>query len=216
MRIPIVWLILLLGLSFPVTEGKAASMLAPGDPATPDPAGQETVTVGGGCFWCMEAIFSGLKGVHSVESGFSGGSVPKPTYEQVCTGTTGHAEVVQVTFDPKVLPLHDLLSVFFTMHDPTTLNRQGPDSGTQYRSVIFYRNPGQKAVAETVMKEVTAAKIWDGALVTQLSPFAAFWKAEGYHQDYFQNNPNQPYCRAVIEPKVRKFREKFRDRLAQP
>ncbi len=177
---------------------------------------EEVVTLGGGCFWCLEAIFIELQGVRSVESGYSGGHVADPTYEQVCTGTTGHAEVVQITFDPRLISLHDLLSIFFTMHDPTTLNRQGADAGTQYRSVVFYRNDAQKAIAQTVMKEISAEKLWDRPLVTQLVPFSKFYKAENYHQGYFDRNPAQPYCRVVIEPKVRKFREKYQDRLAQP
>ncbi len=175
--------------------------------------GKEVVTLGGGCFWCVEAVFDELQGVESVESGYSGGTVPNPTYRQVCTDTTGHAEVVQVTFDPKVLSLADLLRVFFTVHDPTTLNRQGADVGKQYRSVIFYRNAEQRRVAEQVMQEIAAAKIWDAPLVTELAPFEAFYQAEDYHQEYYQSNPNQPYCRVVIAPKVKKFREHYRDRL---
>ena len=146
----------------------------------------EVITIGGGCFWCTEAVFEQLKGVEKVESGYSGGTVPNPTYEQVCTGDTGHAEVSQITFDPKVVSLKVILEVFFTVHDPTTLDRQGNDVGTQYRSAIFYRNDDQKAVAKQVIKEIAAAKIWDGQIVTQLSPFKAFYKAEDYHQEYFK------------------------------
>jgi peptide-methionine (S)-S-oxide reductase len=176
-------------------------------------ASKEVITFGGGCFWCTEAIFDELKGVKHVESGYSGGTMPNPSYEQVCTGTTGHAEVNQVTFDPQVISLNDILHIFFTVHDPTTLNRQGSDVGTQYRSVIFYRNDEQKKVAEEVMRDIAASKIWNAPLVTRLEPFKAFYKAEDYHQNYFANNPNQPYCRFVIAPKVAKFREKYRVRL---
>jgi peptide-methionine (S)-S-oxide reductase len=169
----------------------------------------EIITVGGGCFWCTEAVFEQLKGVEKVESGYSGGTVPNPTYEQVCGGDTGHAEVSQITFDPKTIPLKTILEVFFTVHDPTTLDRQGNDVGTQYRSVIFYRNDEQKAVAKQVIKEIAGAKIWDGQIVTQLSPFKAFYKAEDYHQEYFKLHGRQPYCQMVIAPKVAKFRQHF-------
>ncbi len=175
--------------------------------------GKEVATLGGGCFWCTEAVFDELKGVEKVESGYSGGSVANPTYRQVCTGTTGHAEVVQVTFDPKLLSYADLLRVFFTVHDPTTLNRQGADVGEQYRSVIFYHSPEQKQTAEQVIKEIEAEKIWDNPIVTQLEPAKPFYEAEDYHQEYFANNPNQPYCRVVIAPKVAKFRQHWRERL---
>jgi peptide-methionine (S)-S-oxide reductase len=175
--------------------------------------GREVVTLGGGCFWCVEAIFDELKGVEKVESGYSGGRVVNPSYEQVCTGKTGHAEAVQITFDPKVISLKELLEIFFTVHDPTTLNRQGADVGTQYRSVIFYRDDQQKAVAELTMKEIQAAGIWDAPIVTELAPFKAFYSAEDYHQQYFELNGQQPYCRMVIAPKVAKFREHFRSRL---
>jgi peptide-methionine (S)-S-oxide reductase len=175
--------------------------------------GREVITVGGGCFWCTEAVFEELKGVEKVESGYSGGKVPNPTYQEVCTGDTGHAEVSQITFDPKVISLKDILQVFFTVHDPTTLNRQGNDEGTQYRSVIFYRNAEQQAVARQVIKEIQDAKIWNGRIVTELAPFTAFYKAEDYHQEYFKLHGQQPYCRMVIAPKVKKFREHFRDKL---
>jgi peptide-methionine (S)-S-oxide reductase len=175
--------------------------------------GREVVTVGGGCFWCVEAIFDELKGVEKVESGYSGGRVANPSYEQVCTGKTGHAEAVQITFDPKVISLKELLEIFFTVHDPTTLNRQGADVGTQYRSVIFFRDDQQKAVAEQTIKEIQAAVIWDAPIVTELAPFKAFYKAEDYHQRYFELSGQQPYCRMVIAPKVAKFREHFRSRL---
>ncbi len=177
------------------------------------PASEEVVTLGGGCFWCTEAIFTELKGVTKVVSGYSGGTTVKPSYEQVCTGKTGHAEVVQVTFDPKVISLDELLHIFFTVHDPTTLNRQGADVGTQYRSVIFYRDEEQKAVAEKVIEEIQAAGIWNAPIVTELAPFKAFYKAENYHQEYFELNGDQPYCRMVIAPKVAKFRDHYRNLL---
>jgi peptide-methionine (S)-S-oxide reductase len=167
----------------------------------------EVITLGGGCFWCLEAVFDELAGVVSVESGYSGGPKPNPTYREVCSGTTGHAEVVQVTFDPQVVSLADILRVFFTIHDPTTLNRQGADVGTQYRSAIFYHTDEQKRVAQDVIREITEAKIWDRPIVTQVAPFSGFYIAEDYHQEYYQNNPNQGYCRVVIEPKVAKFRK---------
>lgn len=174
---------------------------------------KEVITIGGGCFWCIEAILEPLKGVESAVSGYSGGKVANPSYEAVCSGTTGHAEVVQVTFDPKVIPLHDLLQVFFTLHDPTTLNRQGADVGTQYRSVVFYRNDEQKSVTEQVIKEIAAADIWNGKIVTEISPFKEFYPAEKYHQEYYATNPNQGYCRVVIAPKVAKLRKQFLDKL---
>lgn len=174
---------------------------------------REVATLGGGCFWCIEAIFDELQGVEQVESGYSGGPVANPTYRQVCTGTTGHAEVVQITFDPRVISFKQLLEVFFTVHDPTTLNRQGPDVGTQYRSVIFYHDEEQKAVAEQVIREIEAAKIWDAPIVTEVVPFKAFYKAEDYHQEYFKLHGDQPYCRMVVAPKVAKFRQYFREML---
>lgn len=173
----------------------------------------EKITVGGGCFWCTEAVFEQLKGVEKVESGYSGGTVTNPTYRQVCGGDTGHAEVNQITFDPTVISLKDILEVFFTVHNPTTLNRQGNDVGTQYRSVIFYRDDAQKAVAEQAIKDIAAAKIWSGKIVTELAPLTVFYKAEDYHQEYFRLHGEQPYCQAVIEPKVAKFRAHFRDKL---
>ena len=176
-------------------------------------ADKETATLGGGCFWCTEAVFVDLKGVLSVESGYSGGTMAHPTYEQVCTGKTGHAEVVQITFDPGKISYRDILRIFFTVQDPTTMNRQGNDVGTQYRSVIFYHNEKQKQTAEETIKEIAKEKIWDDPIVTELSPYETFYKAEGYHQEYFSNNPNQPYCRIVIAPKVAKFRKMYHDRL---
>jgi len=173
----------------------------------------ETATLAGGCFWCLEAVFDELKGVESVESGYSGGHVQRPSYAQVCDGDTGHAEVVQVTFDPQVLTYKDLLTVFFTIHDPTTLNRQGNDVGTQYRSAIFYHNEDQKKIAEDVIREITAAKIWADPIVTELTPLDQFYIAEDYHQEYFKKNPFQGYCRAVVAPKVTKFRHNFAEKL---
>ena len=177
------------------------------------PQGKEVVTLGGGCFWCIEAVFEELNGVEQVESGYSGGRVDDPTYEQVCTGTTGHAEVVQVTFDPKIISLKEILEVFFTVHDPTTLNRQGADVGTQYRSVIFYRSEEQKTLAEQVIREIQKAKLWKAPIVTELVPFKAFCRAEDYHQEYYKKNPGQAYCRIVIEPKIKKFLEHYKDKL---
>ena len=174
---------------------------------------KEVVTLGGGCFWCIEAFFDELEGVEQSESGYSGGWVEDPTYQQVCTGKTGHAEVVQITFDPKVISLQEILRVFFTVHDPTTLNRQGPDVGTQYRSVIFYRNQEQKAIAEQVIRQIQAAKLWDSPIVTEIVPFKVFYDAEDYHQEYYKLNPGQAYCRIVIAPKITKFREHFRNKL---
>lgn len=179
----------------------------------PVPQGKAVATLGGGCFWCVEAVFSEAKGVEKAESGYSGGESSNPTYRQVCTGSTGHAEVVQITFDPQVIAYRDILRIFFTVHDPTTLNRQGADLGTQYRSVIFYHNQEQKTVAEQVIKEINDAKIWDGPIVTQVVPFQVFYKAEDYHQEYFKYNSEQPYCQMVVAPKVLKFRKQFKDKL---
>lgn len=170
--------------------------------------GLSIATLGGGCFWCVEAIFQELEGVEKVESGYSGGTVKNPAYREVCNGTTGHAEVVQVYFDPSKISFEEILEVFFTTHDPTTLNRQGADVGTQYRSVIFYRDKEQKAIAEKVKEEI-APTIWDDAIVTEISPFKSFYKAEDYHQNYYKDNSNQPYCQIVINPKLAKFRQKF-------
>jgi len=169
--------------------------------------------LGGGCFWCLDAVFRGLEGVLAVESGYAGGRDPNPTYEAVCTGRTGHAEVVKVTFDPAVLPFRDLLTVFFTIHDPTTRDRQGSDVGTQYRSVIFCTTPAQRADAEAVIADLSARKLWRDPIVTEIADAAPFHGAETYHQDYYTRNGNQPYCRAVVAPKVAKFRKAFSDRL---
>lgn len=169
----------------------------------------ETITLGGGCFWCLEAVYEELKGVASVESGYAGGNVANPDYRSVCEGTTGHAEVVQVHWDPAVVSLRDLLHVFFVVHDPTTRNRQGADVGTQYRSIILYGDDGQKRVAEEVMREIAGERIWSGSLVTELKSLETFYRAEEYHQDYFAKNPEQGYCQVVVRPKVLKAREKF-------
>ncbi len=174
---------------------------------------RELATLAGGCFWCLEAVFNELKGVDKVVSGYSGGTVVNPSYEEVCTGRTGHAEVVQITFDPQVITYDDLLQVFFTIHDPTTLNRQGADVGTQYRSAIFYHSPEQKAAAEKAIAEINAAKIWNGPLVTEVTALDKFYAAEAYHQRYWERNPTQGYCRMVIEPKVIKFRKQFLPKL---
>ncbi|HKP13181.1 MAG TPA: peptide-methionine (S)-S-oxide reductase MsrA [Blastocatellia bacterium] len=176
-------------------------------------ADKEVATLAGGCFWCLEAVFKDLRGVESAVSGYSGGDVANPSYNQVCSGTTGHAEVVQVTFDPRVVTFREILEVFFTIHDPTTLNRQGADAGTQYRSAIFYHSPAQRETAEQVITELTAEGLWRDPVVTEVTPLTEFYAAEEYHQDYFERNPYQPYCMAVVAPKVSKFRKKFLDRL---
>ena len=176
----------------------------------------ETATLAGGCFWCLEAVYLQLKGVHGVQSGYAGGRTPNPTYEQVCTGTTGHAEVVRVTFDPAVITFRDLLDVFFTIHDPTTLNRQGADSGTQYRSAVFFESPGQQAEVQHKIGDLVTDKTWDGPIVTEVAPLTEFWPAEEHHHDYFVRNPQNPYCAAVIAPKVAKARKYFYGKLAKP
>ena len=176
----------------------------------------ETTTLGGGCFWCLEAIFKDLRGVERVRSGYSGGAAPDPSYEDVCKGTTGHAEVVQVDFDPTEISFREILQVFFATHDPTTLNRQGADVGTQYRSVVFFHSPEQESVARALMEELDVEGIWDAPIVTELTRFSAFYPAEEYHEDYFRRNPQQPYCQAVIGPKVAKFRAGFAHRLKSP
>ncbi|MCC7449265.1 MAG: peptide-methionine (S)-S-oxide reductase MsrA [Anaerolineae bacterium] len=175
--------------------------------------GPEVATLAGGCFWCLEAVYDQLKGVREVESGYAGGHVPKPTYKMVCSGTTGHAEVVQITYDPSVVTFNDLLDVFFTIHDPTTLNRQGNDVGTQYRSAIFYHTPEQQAAAEQKIAELNNAHIWNNPIVTEVTPFQTFYRAEDYHQEYFAHNGGEPYCRVVIAPKVTKFRQHYLDKL---
>ncbi len=213
-----------------LAAGLVAVFARPGDgpapqarPETPAPEGAETLVLAGGCFWCVEAIYEDLRGVHSVESGYAGGSKPGLTYREVSSGASGAAEVVKVTFDPKVLPARDVLRIFFTVHDPTTLNRQGNDVGPQYRSAVFYADDAQKALAQEVIDEVTKEKLWPDPLVTTLEPLANYTKAEDYHQDYFRKfetgtaveraGMNAGYCQVVVEPKVRKFRQKYAARL---
>jgi peptide-methionine (S)-S-oxide reductase len=174
---------------------------------------KEVTTLAGGCFWCLEAVYDQLKGVEDVVSGYAGGAVRNPTYRQVCSGDTGHAEVIQVTFDPTVVAFKDLLEVFFTIHDPTTPNRQGADVGTQYRSAIFYHTPEQQATAKQVIEELDTARFWDDPIVTEVAPIATFYPAEDYHQEYFERNQSQPYCRAVVAPKVAKVRKHYLERL---
>jgi peptide-methionine (S)-S-oxide reductase len=173
----------------------------------------QLATFGSGCFWCVEAVYQDLRGVHSAVSGYSGGPDANPTYQQVCSGTTGHAEVVQISFDPAEINYADLLYIFWRTHDPTTLNRQGADSGTQYRSVIYYHDEKQRQLAEDSLRETDASDLWPDPIVTEISPAQAFYKAEDYHQNYFRQNPNQPYCAMVIDPKMRKFRKSFSERL---
>jgi peptide-methionine (S)-S-oxide reductase len=173
----------------------------------------QVATLGGGCFWCLDPLFSELQGVKKVDVGYAGGDTPNPSYQAVCTGATGHAEVVQITFDPELIYYKELLEIFFTMHDPTTLNRQGADVGTQYRSIIFYHDDTQRLIAEQIINEFKQAGIWSDPIVTQIEPFTHFYLAEDYHQDYFTKNPNAGYCMVVIVPKVIKFRKKFLDRL---
>ncbi len=173
----------------------------------------EVATMGGGCFWCLEAVYDQMRGVSNVVSGYTGGHVPNPTYKAICTGTTGHAEVVQVTFDRSVVNFKEILQVFFTIHDPTTLNRQGNDVGPQYRSAIFYHSEEQKRIAQEVIGEFEAEGVWDNPIVTEVSPLEVFYEAEDYHQEYYENNSYQPYCMFVVAPKVKKFREKFVEHL---
>ena len=173
----------------------------------------QTATLGGGCFWCLEAVFTRLRGVQRVESGYAGGHVENPSYRAVCTGSTGHAEVVQIDFDPQQISYRDLLDVFFGTHDPTTLNRQGHDVGTQYRSAIFYHDDAQKQEAERVIAELTEQKVFDDAIVTEVVPLTRFYPAEDYHREYYERNPQQPYCQVVISPKVSKLRQKYAEKL---
>jgi peptide-methionine (S)-S-oxide reductase len=173
----------------------------------------QTATLAGGCFWCLEAVYDEIKGVHSVESGYAGGHTDHPTYRDICNGDTGHAEVIQVHFDPSVVSYRDLLNVFFAIHDPTTLNRQGADVGTQYRSAIFYHDEEQKKIAEELIRDLNAQQIWDKPIVTQVEKLDKFYVAEDYHQEYFARNPYQPYCMAVVAPKVSKFRKHFLEML---
>jgi peptide-methionine (S)-S-oxide reductase len=173
----------------------------------------EIATLGGGCFWCLEAVFEQVRGVEKVESGYAGGAGTAPNHRQICTGTTGHAEVVQVTFDPAVISYREILEIFFAIHDPTTLNRQGADAGTQYRSAIFYHSAAQKQIAEQVIAELGAAHVWERPIVTEVTAAPTFYKAEDYHQGYFSQNPAQPYCQAVVAPKVAKLRKQFATKL---
>ena len=175
----------------------------------PTTTNYEIATLGGGCFWCLEAVYQQLRGVEKVESGYAGGHVRNPSYREVCNGTTGHAEVVQITFNPQAVSFREILRVFFTIHDPTTLNRQGADVGTQYRSAIFYHSDEQKTVADQVIREMTAAALWSNPIVTQVVPLDTFYKAEEYHQNYYNQNGGQPYCQVVIAPKVAKFRKQY-------
>jgi peptide-methionine (S)-S-oxide reductase len=191
-------------------------MSMPQQPTATSFAAGELASLGGGCFWCLEAVFEELRGVQKVESGYAGGHGLKPSYREVCTGRTGHAEVVQVSFDPSVISYADILDVFFATHDPTTLNRQGADVGTQYRSVIFYHSPEQKATAEERIAALNAAGIWDAPIVTDVVPFQHFYPAEDYHQGYFRQNPGQGYCQAVISPKLARFRKHFAGKLKTP
>jgi peptide-methionine (S)-S-oxide reductase len=178
-----------------------------------NPSGRETAALAGGCFWCLEAVFLELRGVEKVVSGYSGGTVRNPSYREVCTGTTGHAEAVQISFNPEEISYRDILDVFFTIHDPTTLNRQGADLGTQYRSAIFYRDDDQKETAESVIRELERSGTWKNPVVTEVVPFESFYPAEEYHQDYYSQNREEPYCRLVIEPKVAKLRKHFVEKL---
>jgi peptide-methionine (S)-S-oxide reductase len=182
------------------------------DPTDKSPK-QEVATLGGGCFWCLEAVYEQVRGVDKVVSGYTGGSVPNPTYRQVCSGVTGHAEVVQVTFNPAQISFREILEIFFVIHDPTTLNRQGADAGTQYRSAIFYHDPEQKEIARQTIHDLNGAGLWSKPIVTQIVPQETFYPAEDYHQGYFQANSGQPYCMAVIEPKVAKFRKHFLEKM---
>jgi peptide-methionine (S)-S-oxide reductase len=175
----------------------------------------EVATLGGGCFWCLEAVYQQMEGVESIVSGYMGGHVDEPTYQQVCTGTTGHVEVVQLTFDPQVASYREILEVFFAIHDPTSFDRQGNDTGPQYRSVIFYHSEAQRETAQKVMRELVEELVFDKPIVTELLPAETFYPAEDYHQDYFRNHPAQPYCSFVVAPKVKKFREKFKEKMRQ-
>jgi peptide-methionine (S)-S-oxide reductase len=177
---------------------------------------REVATLAGGCFWCTEAAFSIIRGVEKIEPGYTGGTVPNPSYEQVTTGTTGHAEAAQITFDPKVISYREILEIFFTMHDPTQLNRQGPDVGTQYRSVIFYHNEEQKKIAEKLIDELTDEAIFDKPIVTSVEPLKVFYNAETYHKDYYKKHPKEPYCQAVIAPKIAKLQHRFIDKIKVP
>jgi peptide-methionine (S)-S-oxide reductase len=171
--------------------------------------GKEVATLAGGCFWCLEAIFKEIKGVEKVVSGYSGGTMLNPTYNEVYSGATGHAEAIQITFDPRIISFKEILSIFFTVHDPTTLNGQGPDIGTQYRSAIFYHNEEQKTIAEQLIRDLNSSNVWGAPIVTEITPFRNFYPAEEYHKDYYGRNPEQPYCSVVIAPKLDKFRKQY-------
>jgi peptide-methionine (S)-S-oxide reductase len=212
-RAPTAILVLLAGLSFPLRAVAGPSASTGRGSMTGHRT--ETATLAGGCFWCMEAVFERLAGVERVVSGYAGGRVPHPTYEQVSTGTTGHAECAQVTFDPDVLPYRELLRVFFAFHDPTTRDRQGPDVGSQYRSAIFWQNPGQQATALQVIAELQKERVFDAPIVTEVAPLTAFYPAEGYHQGYYDQHSDQPYCRIVISPKVAKLRAHYASLLKE-
>ncbi|MCC6609915.1 MAG: peptide-methionine (S)-S-oxide reductase MsrA [Burkholderiales bacterium] len=188
-------------------------MAQPGIAPDTVPPGKEVATLAGGCFWCLEAVYNELRGVESVESGYTGGTRPSPSYEQICSGTTGHAEVVRITFDPQMVSYRELLEVFFVIHDPTTPDRQGNDIGSQYRSAIFHRSPEQKRIAEEVMAELATRGVYADPIVTELVPAGTFWMAEAYHQEYFARNPAQPYCMWVVAEKVGKLRQHFREKL---
>lgn len=190
----------------------SGSLMAQNNAAKPT-AKVETITLGGGCYWCVEAVYELLDGVLKVESGFSGGTVKNPTYSDVCSGSTGHAEVVQITYDNTKTSMEEIFKVFFTVHDPTTLNRQGADQGTQYRSVIFYRNEEQKKIATSIIADLNKDNVYGKPVVTQVVPFTVFYKAEDYHQNYYEQNKQEPYCRMVIQPKMEKFEKLFKDRL---
>ena len=194
-------------------EDKSSQKKSSNQNQTMNNANLDTITLAGGCYWCIEAIYQRLEGVVSVESGFTGGAIKNPSYRDVCTGNTGHAEGVQVTYDKTRTNLDEIFKVFFTVHDPTTLNRQGNDEGTQYRSGIYYRNEEQKKAAEDVIKALTNAKIYSDPIVTEVKPFTVFYKAEDYHQDYYNQHGSQPYCQIVIRPKVEKFEKLFKDRM---
>jgi len=200
----------------PNAESAHDRLPPPDQPSDPPPEGLQKATFGGGCFWCTDAVFQQLKGVHAVASGYSGGSVKNPTYEQVCTGTTGHAEATQITYDPKLISFPDLLEVFWRTHNPTTPNRQGNDVGPQYRSAIFYHTPEQKTLAEQYKRKLDASGVFEAPIVTEITAFSAFYPAEAHHQNFYLDNPRQAYCVAVIGPKLEKFRKVFKDKLKTP
>lgn len=195
------------------TEKAGAPSGAPASSSHTETAHREIATLAGGCFWCLEAAFQQLRGVERVDSGYAGGTTPNPTYEQVCSGRTGHAEVTRITFDPTVISYRDLLGVFFTIHDPTQLDGQGGDIGTQYRSAIFYSSPEQERAARETIEQLRREQVWSSPIVTEIKPLDHFWPSEDYHRDYFLRNPSQPYCQAVVAPKVAKVRKTYFDRL---